>query len=255
MRRSTSPCDANPGLRALHGPSHPVRRARVLLGVAVAAVGLLSGCAHGTSTQAAGTPSTSSSTGPAAASTPSATPTPTMTTLPTPIPTCWNGSPESSGQCPALTGQEALRWAFPLDGDATCTRIGPWDGDRITLQLQCVWPDAKHSSAYLMEFTSQADGNAFMSESMSGTTSVDLHLQGDSGPTTAMQWKGHHLTGGNGHQQDDTVVMYNSVPFGVWVGTDLTQGGTDADHDKTAARINYRPADEVGHVLDETAGS
>jgi hypothetical protein len=109
-----------------------------------------------------------------------------------------------------------------------------------------------------MQYTSEGDGRGFVTDSLAGKykgmTPVDLHLDGDSGPSAAMKWSGSHGTGSNGHRQDDTVVVYDSIPFGLWLGTDLTQGGTDGDHAKAAGRIKFRTAAAVADVLDSTGG-
>jgi hypothetical protein len=220
-----------------------------LLGTALAVL-LLTACARG---PAAGAPD-AQGTGTASASASASRPgTATADPSPTSVP-CWDGSRGAVGACPSLTGEPALRWSFTLSDDPECTRIGPWDPDVITLQYQCVWPDLKHSSAYLMQFTSQPDGTDFVTGSLSGKykgmTPVDLRLDADPGPSPAMKWSGRHGTGSNGHRQDDTVVVYDSIPFGMWVGTDLTQGGTDDDHAKAVGRVKFRTAKAVGDVLD-----
>lgn len=206
---------------------------------ALLALGLLSGCRL-----LAPRPSSS----PAQASTTAST-TQSSTPSATTSATCWDGSdPGTDGTCPAIAGEPGAKWAVPIFDDATCEKTANDSDKRIKGYWLCTWSNLPQTYAQVFEFTSPNDGRNYfdkiVKEKYPDASAEDLKLE-DSKIVIGARWSG---AGGTwrGDKWIDDALVYDRLPYGVYLATDTTLKGTQADQDSALNdRILLKPAEAL----------
>lgn len=128
--------------------------------------------------------------------------------------TCWDDSTAEAGKnCPALTGEAALKWIVPVD-DASC-RSSNFEAKTA---LECTWYDEPYASMHLLEFDSADTAIAYGENSYGGSGS-EWTLDGKASGTT---WEGDFDQGSGGYSY---YYVYQDLPYGIFVRFDNDSSG------------------------------
>lgn len=172
---------------------------------------------------------------------------------------CWDGSTVAAGDtCPALTGQQAVEWAYgDLDSShpADCEQVTPDASDTtVVTEVRCTWSDLPHTSEYDYEFASTTDAKAYFADLVKNkypsAKEEDQSVKTDSSRTRIGGfWSGRSGHGSGGHSYDDDYNVYDRIPFGSWIFTDLSAGGTSGQEDTAYGRLYLRSDGSISSAL------
>jgi hypothetical protein len=162
---------------------------------------------------------------------------------------CWDGSTPTSGNCPALTGEDALHWVFPLATgapDFTCEAVDPTTFEpAAALDLyQCAWTDLPGTYVFLgrwSDSTVQAGWMSYMQGEFSNTVVSRFLINGEDSGISLV---------GSSDAGLETVYGYDVAPFFSDVETDLSKGGTASQEAIANARLLARPVHGMQLALD-----
>lgn len=183
---------------------------------------------------------------------------PAVTESLTPPDTCWDGSTRVVGNaCPKLTGLAAAMWVFDLQDSPDCKKSTDKSAN-AKATWECTWDDLNDTTARLYEFDDFATGQDTFNNTLQATypgTPKDWTL--DSGDVVGLEWHGRNGAAdnidGKSAKWDDDAHLYRTVPFAIWVYTDKSTGGTDAEQDLADnTRMNPRtePVVKQGFATD-----
>ena len=145
---------------------------------------------------------------------------------------CWDGSDAASTDaCPALEGEKALEWIFPVPDDWTRDCAEYTGGDKYPGEQEvfgCTVDKLTDTVMYLSRWDTSASAQAEFTAQMGDSTDFPFDKDPD-GQATALQWsKEVQITEDDGttSTKDARAIVYKDSPYSILVYYNKTEAGT-----------------------------